>query len=513
MLSVLLIFSTVNQVFSARILGFFPTPSISHQVIFQPIWKELSLRGHNVTIISPNIIGDPTLINLTELDMGFTYDLLKKPENNIGKIMRKGNYPIYNIHYAFCVVELAMTMMFESPPVQKLLKDDSQQFDLILLEVLQPLANIFSAKYRVPTVGIQSLPGILSTHDMVGNPTNPATTTDLFLPFDDNKSFPERIKTVLHQIIFRLYWNWYLLPRIDTIARKYTSDNIPYIGDVEKNVSLLLLNTNVVMNYPRPNVPSIVEIGQMHIKPKKPLPKSLKAFLDKSKKGVIYFSLGSNVRCANESKDFIDNVKTALGSLPYDVIWKWEIDIMENKPDNILLQKWLPQQDLLGHPNVRVFVTQGGFQSIEESIVNGVPMVVLPIIADQHFNAQRMKHLGIAKVLDIETMTRDELKNAIIEVAQTKKYKDIVLKYQKLMLDQPNTGIEKAIWWIEYVIRHNGASHLRYSAMDTPFYKYYLLDVIGFFLVIFIIFLLLLLKLYKLVKYFPKAVIKNKKIN
>ncbi|XP_049819200.1 UDP-glycosyltransferase UGT5-like [Aethina tumida] len=513
MLRLLLVITTISQVFSARILGLFPCPSISHQVTFQPIWKELSLRGHSVTIISPNVIKERGLTNLTELDMGFTYDILSKPENNFGKIMRKDNHPIYNIHYALYTVELAITMMLESPDVQNLLKDDSEQFDLIMYEAVHPLAAIFSAKYRVPTIGIQSMPGFTATHDMVGNPTNPVTTTDPMLPFGVNKSFPERIKSVLYQMILRFYWNWYLLPRVDTIARKYLNNNIPYMGDVEKNVSLLLLNTNVVMNYPRPNVPNVVEIGQMHIKKKKPLPKNLKAFLDKSKTGVVYFSLGSNVKSANESKDFVYKVKAALGSLPYDVVWKWETDTMENKPDNILLQKWLPQQDLLGHPNIRVFVTQGGLQSIEESISNGVPMVILPIIADQPFNAKRMENLRIAKVLEIETMTRDQLHEAIVEVAQTKEYKDNVLKYQKLILDQPNTGIEKAIWWIEYVLRHNGATHLRYSAVDTPFYKYYLLDVISFFIVMVISFLFVLVKLYKIIIYFSNDIKKSKKID
>lgn len=153
MLRLLLVITTISQVFSARILGLFPCPSISHQVTFQPIWKELSLRGHSVTIISPNVIKEPGLTNLTELDMGFTYDLLSKPENNFGKIMRKDNHPIYNIHYALYTVELAITMMLESPDVKNLLKDDSEQFDLILYEAVHPLAAIFSAKYRVPTIG------------------------------------------------------------------------------------------------------------------------------------------------------------------------------------------------------------------------------------------------------------------------------------------------------------------------------------------------------------------------
>lgn len=46
------------------------------------------------------------------------------------------------------------------------------------------------------------------------------------------------------------------------------------------------------------------------------------------------------------------------------------------------------------------------------------------------------------------------------------------------------TGLEKAIWWTEYAIRTRGAKHLRNPIVDLPFYKVYLLDVIGFVLVL-----------------------------
>lgn len=41
-------------------------------------------------------------------------------------------------------------------------------------------------------------------------------------------------------------------------------------------------------------------------------------------------------------------------------------------------------------------------------------------------------------------------------------------------------ALEKAVWWIEYVIRHDGAEHLRYAGIDMPFYQYFLLDAIAF---------------------------------
>lgn len=60
------------------------------------------------------------------------------------------------------------------------------------------------------------------------------------------------------------------------------------------------------------------------------------------------------------------------------------------------------------------------------------------------------------------------------------------------MRDQPQNGIEKAVWWIEYVIRHKGAKHLRSIAVDLPLWQYLMLDVLGFLFVIVTSFLLII---------------------
>lgn len=71
----------------------------------------------------------------------------------------------------------------------------------------------------------------------------------------------------------------------------------------------------------------------------------------------------------------------------------------------------------IGHPNVKVFITQGGLQSAEEAIVKGVPVVGIPFIADQPRNVAAMVQHGLGVKVDAETLTRDVLKNAILEVA------------------------------------------------------------------------------------------------
>lgn len=52
------------------------------------------------------------------------------------------------------------------------------------------------------------------------------------------------------------------------------------------------------------------------------------------------------------------------------------------------------------------------------------------------------------------------------------------------MHDQMEPPVERAIYWIEYVIRHQGAPHLRSAARDLPIYQRGLLDVILFLFVV-----------------------------
>ena len=53
-------------------------------------------------------------------------------------------------------------------------------------------------------------------------------------------------------------------------------------------------------------------------------------------------------------------------------------------------------------------------------------------------------------------------------------------RISRLMRDTPRTPLEKAGDWIEYLLRHGGAQHLRAQVFNIPWYQYYLLDVIAF---------------------------------
>jgi len=65
-----------------------------------------------------------------------------------------------------------------------------------------------------------------------------------------------------------------------------------------------------------------------------------------------------------------------FSKLEQTVIWKWETETMEDKPENLYLSKWLPQQDILGHPNVKLFIYHGGQSSFQEALCHKKPTVL-----------------------------------------------------------------------------------------------------------------------------------------
>lgn len=69
-------------------------------------------------------------------------------------------------------------------------------------------------------------------------------------------------------------------------------------------------------------------------------------FIEQSPRGVVYFTFGSTVKMSSVPKHIKQAFIEAFGQIPQRVLWKYEEEI-ENKPNNIMIKKWLPQRDIL----------------------------------------------------------------------------------------------------------------------------------------------------------------------
>ncbi|XP_054468985.1 UDP-glucuronosyltransferase 2A2-like [Anoplopoma fimbria] len=142
---------------------------------------------------------------------------------------------------------------------------------------------------------------------------------------------------------------------------------------------------------------------------------------------------------------------------------------------------WVPKLDkyyseVKGHPKTRAFVTHGGTNGLYEAVFHAVPMVGIPIFGDQHDNLARLSRRGAAVVLDFNYLTTDELTEALHAIITEPSYKSSVQRLSALHHDRPVSALNNAAFWVEFVMRHGGARHLRLASHDLNLFQYYSVD-------------------------------------
>lgn len=66
------------------------------------------------------------------------------------------------------------------------------------------------------------------------------------------------------------------------------------------------------------------------------------------------------------------------------------------------------------------------------------------------------------------------------------RYRENLKKLHQLFNDRPMSPKALVAYWTDYVVKHNGANHIRLEKIGLPWYQYYLLDIILFILLTFI---------------------------
>ena len=84
--------------------------------------------------------------------------------------------------------------------------------------------------------------------------------------------------------------------------------------------------------------------------------------------------------------------------------------------------KWLPQNDLLAHNDIKAFVSHVGHNSLYESAYHGVPVAAYPLFGDQHYNAKKVEHFGLGLVVDHRTTNAKQLLETIQLVVNEPRY-------------------------------------------------------------------------------------------
>lgn len=165
----------------------------------------------------------------------------------------------------------------------------------------------------------------------------------------------------------------------------------------------------------------------------------------KGKNPIVYISLGTVVKGA---VSFFQNCLEAFRNDNIDVIIsvgeKFDCRKLRNITSNIHIYNSVPQLEVLKMADV--FVTHGGMNSISESLVYGIPMVVIPFSSDQPVNARCIEKLGVGKHLEYSDANKNSIKEYVLSVLLDKDIKENIERIQKLIKKAPgNRGGAEAI--------------------------------------------------------------------
>ncbi|XP_005392872.1 PREDICTED: UDP-glucuronosyltransferase 2B17-like isoform X3 [Chinchilla lanigera] len=422
----------------------------SHWLNVHVILTELVQRGHEVTVLRPssavflnlNSPSDikfetfPTCSNTEEM-MIFLQGMLDTWIYTMSKYPYWKYLPqLQDMFWEFSDVYYNIT---KGAVLNKklLTKLQESKFDVLLADAMFPGGDLMAELLKIPLVyTLRFSPGYTYEKYNAGLLFPPSYVPVILSRLSGQMTFMERVKNMLHLLYFDFWFQTFNEKKWSQFYTEILGRPTTLSQSMAK-AEMWLIRSYWDLEFPRPTLPNTEFVGGLHCKPAKPLPK---------------------------------------------VIWRYSGKKPDTLQPNTQLYDWIPQNDLLGHPKTKAFITHGGANGVYDAINHGVPMVGIPLLGDQHDNIAHMEAKGAAVALDFQTMSTTDLVNALKEVMNNPSFKQNVMRLSTIHHDQLVKPLDRAVFWIEFVMRHKGARHLRPLAQNLTWYQYHSLDVIGFLL-------------------------------
>ncbi|KAL6445603.1 hypothetical protein ACFW04_000851 [Cataglyphis niger] len=465
---------------SLSILLIQPVASTSHHVWTMSLLKGLLRNGHHVHVVSiheANIKGKLAQ-NMTYAVYGDIMKELAESDDHDPNEWAKqgiiyGIYYLYNKGMSLCEQTIATKEAKELLKMIKNVKFDVIVQDVTLYQCLYGLWEV--AKGKPPVVGYVPFGSAPWLKYHIGGPHYPSVRSYPYKDLAKPTNLWERTLNALYYIVDDLVRQYYYMPISQQITERYIGHKIRPLSEIEKNISIILINTYSVFEPGIPLPPNAIEIGGLHTQSvqqnadEEPItyPDNIREFLDGAENGAVIISLGTNIKWKVIGLDKLKAVTLALSKLKQRVLWKLDIELPFQVPSNIMIVKWMPQSVILDHKNVKAIWTHGGLLSTYEAIWKGVPMIGMPFFADQKFNVALLEQKNVAVRLNINTLSMESILDAFEKILYNESYTKNMKQLSSEFRDRPVPPLDLAVWWIEYAARHprgSLGSPLRYQS-------------------------------------------------
>ncbi|XP_036381833.1 UDP-glucuronosyltransferase 2A2-like [Megalops cyprinoides] len=477
----------------------------SHWLNLKPVLETLIDRGHEVKVLVQNasLFMDPS----EPSRFGYEHFNVSLSLEMVNDFMEEFlHFSMYEMdHMSIWEIYLRFYQLFKKDTAmcvhicEGLLKSDvvmgrlrEGRFDILLADPIYPCSELVAELLDIPLVYTLRFSIGNTMERLCGQiPAPPSFVPGAMGKFTDRMGFTDRLWNLLFYLsqdfIAMKVWETYDKLYSDVLGRPTS------FCESMGRADIWLIRTYWDFEYPRPFLPNFKFVGGLHCMPAKPLPEDVEKFVQSSgDDGIVVFTLGSMIK--NLTRDRGNMIAHALGQIPQKVLWRYSGEKPETLAPNTRIYDWIPQNDLLGHPKTKAFITHGGTNGIYEAIYHGVPMVGIPMFADQPDNMIHMKSRGAAVILDFNSMQSKDLVEGLNTVIHDPSYKESAMRLSRIHHDQPMKPRDQAVFWVEYVMRNKGAKHLRVQAHNLTWYQYHSLDVLAALLAMTTLVILILIK-------------------
>ncbi|XP_072163973.1 UDP-glucuronosyltransferase 2B9-like [Diadema setosum] len=479
------------QVESANILLSGAFGEGSHLLSIIPIGRSLLHKGHNVTLL----VADEYLrkaTNITDSEK-FNIEVFHFPglrEKMDGIFDRLGEVTfaqsIFQHTQLFqrlnTIYGQACRSIFEDPE----LLERMHCYDAYVVDVVWP-CGVFVKSYLekhknkkdIPIAIFGPMVPVPFIFEQAGSPFLPSYQPVPTTALSSSMSFFERCKNTFVYLAFTFLLNKETLRRFHNLVSDYDLD--PDLQSrISEHVDLYFINSDFSGEFPFSLMPNVIPVGGVTSRPANPLDKDLEEFTQSSgRHGVVIFSLGTYfAEITTTHPEVVKMFLNAFSRIPQKVIMHLKKLPSEELPDNIKALPWLPLNNLMGHPKTRAVLYHGGNNGYYEALYHGVPLVVMPLAADQHDVATKVVRKGLGTKIDKNRLSTEHIYEQLNEVLSNPKYRATAKRLSAIFRDRPMKPADTAAFWIEHVIKHGG-EHLRPPTLDMPFYQIYMLDIAG----------------------------------
>lgn len=167
------------------------------------------------------------------------------------------------------------TLMFISDRVvQKFITEDQSTFDLVIIEsFFQECTVALGHKYSAPVVSIIPVAPWVSVSQWAANPSHFSYIKDFTLDGGKSMNFWKRFTNTYLGLYVTFIEPIIYLSQLEMMMNTYFQysgyENRPSMVEMLKNISLSLIDSDVMIVSPRPYVPSFIEVPGIHMRSSK----------------------------------------------------------------------------------------------------------------------------------------------------------------------------------------------------------------------------------------------------